>query len=121
MDHDYKYWRDCIDGRHPPFLDDPQAGFYRRKLGKGGGWLPVAIWRQDDGQLVALDGDKLTEAWRVWGWCSSNATTEQAYRDKCAGKPYHDEFHCVSGGTTTDVLDAPPILPRRHRNGDSPP
>ena len=36
--------------------DHPQAGYYKMRLGKGGPWVPVAIWEKD-GVMVAMRGD----------------------------------------------------------------
>ncbi len=34
----------------------PQQGFYKMRLGKGGPWVPIAIWEKD-GEMVAMRGD----------------------------------------------------------------
>lgn len=36
--------------------DHPESGFYKMRLGKGGPWVPVAIWEKD-GEMVAVRGD----------------------------------------------------------------
>lgn len=118
MDH-YDYWCSFMEGGSPPFVDIPQAGFYRRKMGRGGGWRPVAIW-PENGELVCLDGDQKTEPWRVWGTAGANPTTEKAYRDKCAGIPYSDEYTTVSGDTSTEVSALPLVTPKRRQSrGDT--
>lgn len=34
----------------------PEPGYYKMRLGKGGPWVPVAIWEKD-GEMVAVRGD----------------------------------------------------------------
>lgn len=40
-----EWWRQAVFGAAPrAVVDDPQPGYYRRKLVKGGPWVPVRIW-----------------------------------------------------------------------------
>lgn len=75
--------------------DAPQAGFYRARAVKGGPFLPVAIWFDEEGTLVCVFGGKggsdPAEISRVWTWACRYPVSEQAYRDAVAGKPWPDE------------------------------
>lgn len=120
----YAYWRELVDGVPGGEIpQEPQAGFWRRRMGKGGPWRPVAIWPGDDGELRCLDGSDEVEPWRFWDFVCVNPTTEAAYRAKVAGTPYSDEFRVRGSASdddlTTDVARAAAIGPpiRRH-NGN---
>lgn len=120
-DDPYAYWRSLLErvpGGEIP--QEPQAGFWRRRLGKGGPWQPVAIWPGEGGVLRCLDGSHEVEPWRYWDFCCVNATTEADYRAKVAGTPYRDEFRvrgAASGDDlTTDVARAAAIGPPQRRH-----
>lgn len=45
----YAWWTDAVSGDYAPRHDaDPQCGFYKRRLTKGGPWVPVRIWCERD-------------------------------------------------------------------------
>lgn len=44
MTDDRKWWSAALAGDAPAITGDPQAGFYKRRLVKGGPWVPVHIW-----------------------------------------------------------------------------
>jgi hypothetical protein len=55
----YRWWRlALVNGvrAHPPINDEPQCGYYRRRLCKGGAYVPARIWLEqeigDDGELL---------------------------------------------------------------------
>lgn len=83
--------------------------------GKGKGWTPVAIWLDGNGHLVARRGDHMVDPWQVWR-PGLQAISEQAYRDKRAGKLLPGEYRTASGDVTTDPSRAVAIRPRR-QNG----
>lgn len=120
-DDPYAYWRSLLErvpGGEIP--QEPQAGFWRRRMGRGGPWQAVAIWPDEavDGGLRCLDGLAEIEPWRVWDFVCVNATTEAAYRAKVAGIPYPDEFRVRGGASddlTTDVAKAAAIGPPERR------
>lgn len=75
----WHWWQEALAGRIGPIHDsDPQQGFYRVRDGKGGPFLPVAIWQQD-GQWIALRNGKDADAAAIWTWCCRNPITEEAY------------------------------------------
>jgi hypothetical protein len=51
-----EWWRDALNGLKPVVTDEPHPGFYKRRLVKGGPFVPVQIWiegdRDDAGELV---------------------------------------------------------------------
>lgn len=112
----YGYWKAALQGDFRLWRDDPMPGFYRRKLGKGGGWQPVAVWMDQSGALRCLDGAREVEPWRYWDRYSHEPTTEADYRAKVNGTPYRDELLAAdASGWTTDVTRAAPIGPTPRR------
>lgn len=55
----YRWWRDTLAGLRPArHEDDPQCGFYKTRVVRGGPWVGVAIWLEQDidpetGELTA--------------------------------------------------------------------
>ncbi|MEI6572487.1 MAG: hypothetical protein WCO61_02965 [Alphaproteobacteria bacterium] len=76
----YPWWRQALLGKFGPVHEnDPQCGYYRMRQGRGGPWLPVAIWREvageseitgisDSGKLVCLVDGKERDAYEIWTW-----------------------------------------------------
>lgn len=88
----YDWWRNALHGEFGPIHDgDPQAGFYRKKKSKAGGWTPVAIWLGGDGKMVAKVGDTMGDAYDIWTWVCRNPVAEAIYRAVIAGQPWPDE------------------------------
>lgn len=57
MPDDLAWWTAALNNESPAITESPQAGFFKRRLIKGGPWVPVQIWveRQHDdaGDLIA--------------------------------------------------------------------
>lgn len=89
----YAWWRSALAGQKPPMHDgDPQCGFYRRKLVKGGPWVPATIYlvsEQDeetgeltgDEQFACLLNGKPADPHDQWSWLCANPITLAEYRD----------------------------------------
>lgn len=84
----YDFWRRTVAGeRVPRFEDEPQCGFYKRRMVKGGPFVPVEIWLEQEidpatGELIA---DERIEAIcngvpcdpvKVWTYCRAISTEE---------------------------------------------
>ncbi|MGL1921954.1 MAG: hypothetical protein OCD03_13100 [Hyphomicrobiales bacterium] len=76
----YEHWNLSVNGKRPGVqLDEPKCGFYRSRKVKGGPWLPIAIWMQqevdeegnpiDDEYLVATFAGEQTNPDEIWQWC----------------------------------------------------
>lgn len=87
----FRWWRDALAGRNPPIHDsDPQPGFYKRKLIKGGPFVPARIWIERhvdaDGLLTRQEvirceiGDRAADAADQWSYLADNPITEADYR-----------------------------------------
>lgn len=68
--------------------EDPQCGWFKRKLVKNGPWVPAKIWlyqKIEDGCLVGDSqfqcevGGKYADAEREWSWLNGNPITEAEY------------------------------------------
>ena len=77
----YAYWRDACAGTFGPISpDDPKPGRYRMRKGKGGPYLPVAIFTNAKGELVAAVGKEFVEATTIWTWCADKPVSEADYK-----------------------------------------
>jgi hypothetical protein len=87
MGDPYDWWREALQGRFGPIHEgDPRPGFYLRKLfgGKGAPLSPVAIWRNGNGELTAMQMIivRPTEVNPndVWTWAAGWPIPEELYR-----------------------------------------
>lgn len=84
-------WEKLLAGERPAIVvDRPQPGYYKRRLVKGGPWVAVRIWieeeRDEDGELLCdqkllclVDG-KEADAYEQWPWVAGRAIPEHEYR-----------------------------------------
>ena len=88
----FRWWREALDGIAPPPINEvPQAGYYKRRLIKGGPWVPVAIWIEqkvdpETGELLdpevikcAVDG-KIADPVSQWGYVCADPISETDYK-----------------------------------------
>jgi len=80
MSNPYTYYHSALKGVFGPIHEnDPQCGYYRMIRGRGGPWVPVAIWREvtsekeitgisDSGKLVCLVDGLEKDPYEVWTW-----------------------------------------------------
>ena len=94
----YQFWKDALAGKNPAITEaDPQPGFYRMRDGKGGPWLPVAIF-EHDGELVARVANSKKDPLNIWTWCAGNPVAQA------------DAKHAFEHGSWPgDVPDVPSI------------
>lgn len=92
----YDYWQNALNGVFGPIHEgQPQPGFYRKRIGRGGPFVPVAIFVHD-GALVALVNGGPTDAAAVWSFVAQYPVTEEVYHAKMAGEPWPDESEHVT-------------------------
>ncbi|MBW8617175.1 MAG: hypothetical protein KGO21_00575 [Hyphomicrobiales bacterium] len=87
----YTYYRSALKGVFGPVHEnDPQCGYYRMRRGRGGPWMPVAIWREatgsnqnnaisDSGKLVCLVNGVERDPFEVWTWVCRYPVTYETY------------------------------------------
>ncbi len=83
------WWRAALAGDRPPITEDPEEGFYKRRLVKGGPWVPVQIWieaeRDESGDLLSdevvrctVDG-QLVDVHSHWTYCAGSPISESEF------------------------------------------
>jgi|GEM_PF-1778968 len=94
----YTYWHNALSGNFGPIHEnDPHCGYYRMRWRRGGDWIPVAIFREDDGEVLALCKGEMKDAFEVWTWCCRYPVDYEVYRAVAEeGKPWPEDFF-VSG------------------------
>lgn len=86
---DREWWRAAIAGDKPAITAEPQAGFYKRRLVKGGPFVPVHIWIEREldeaGDLLSdevvkctVDG-VLADVDSHWSYCCARPITEAEF------------------------------------------
>lgn len=102
---DYTYWQNALKGEFGPVHDEPcHPGFYRRRISRGGAFVPVAVWEQG-GELVALvDGRRAEPDGSLWTYICRYPVTEEAYRQRIETGRWPDE-----DATVAESLEPPSI------------
>lgn len=101
-DH-FDHWRRRLAGEDVGCKDgEPQAGYYRK------GVTPVAIWRDEGGALVALDGTReLTDhlaICRLWDFCHAQPISYELYSAVADdGKAWPDMHPAVAAAPAEPV------------------
>lgn len=125
------WWRASIAGFHPPASpSDPQVGYFKRKLVRGGPWVPAAIFwagpRDDDGnligdeKLVCIVNGVARDPVDEWTYLLGQPITEEEYRYLCDLRAYakaHDSAEPLAEPhKAIDRLTAPiPTFKKRKR------
>ena len=103
----HTYWQNALSGNFGAVHEnDPQCGYYRMRKGRGGPWVPVAIWLEDRGSLrqgqnsINSDSGKLVclvdgverNAYDVWTWVCRYPIAYETYMAVAEdGKPWPEE------------------------------
>jgi hypothetical protein len=85
------WWRRALAGEPVTIRDgEPQPGYYRTKLVKGGPWVPARIWVErefdEDGEQVNEDkfrcviGDAEADPMQKWVWLSGHPISLADYK-----------------------------------------
>lgn len=75
--NDLTYWQAALAGEKPEIHEgNPQCGYYRLRKGRGGTWLPVAIWVKD-GEMVARVGEEMRPPAEIWTWCADKPVDKE--------------------------------------------
>ncbi|QRZ14699.1 hypothetical protein JWJ88_17190 [Paracoccus methylovorus] len=84
----YDFWRRTVAGeRVPRFEDGPEPGFYKRRMVRGGPFVPVEIWLVQEidpitGELTAderfeaICNGQLCDPMAVWTYCRAISAEE---------------------------------------------
>lgn len=91
MNTDYAWWQNALNGQFGPIHDgQPECGFYRKRDRKGGEYLPVAIWKDDNANWLAKVGERMVDATEIWTWVCKNPVTHAAYLSAVDGEGWPD-------------------------------
>lgn len=87
----WHWWQEALAGRVGPMHEgQPEQGYYRTRF-KGGQWEPVAIWRGDEGEWLAMRGERLVDAADAWNFCRTHPVSYEAYQKAIDGAGWDDE------------------------------
>ena len=81
MSDSYLWWRQALLGHFGPIHEnDPQPGYYRMRKGRGGRWVPAAIWEEKDnlGLSCLVDGVE-RDPFEVWTWVCRHPVSYETY------------------------------------------
>ena len=75
----WQYWRDALAGNQPAIdANNPKCGFYKKRDGKGGAWLPVMIrFDGDDVLRCRVGADSGADPHDAWTWCAANPISKE--------------------------------------------
>ncbi len=75
----WSWWREALAGHNPEInANEPQCGFYKKRDGKGGKWLPVMIRYDSEGILRCRVGDdSAVDPHEVWTWVAGNPVSKE--------------------------------------------
>lgn len=115
---DYSHWRSALHGENPPVHEnEPQPGrYYMRQRHSDGGVvtegkrLPVAIWKDDNDEFVALVGfdgaSNLRPADGVWTYVCQYPISDETYQAAFTTGQWPDDPAPIDE-TETDGDDSP--------------
>lgn len=125
-----KWWRQALEGVSPPPINEqPECGFYERRLVKGGPLVPVAIWLEQaidaGGYLLEPEiircvvNGKLDDAVNQWGYCCASPITKARYhemRRKIEFERDNPDSHLINPRQRIDLLTVqPPTFNKREK------
>ena len=64
----------------PLYVSDPLPGFYRRRLVKGGPWVPARIFYSGDGLLLCEVNGISADPLDAWTWLAGHPISEDEFR-----------------------------------------
>lgn len=81
LSNSYSWWRHALLGEFGSIYEsDPQPGYYRMRRGKGGPWVPVAIWFEEGAyQPSCLVSGLDRDPFEVWTWCCRYPVSYEVY------------------------------------------
>lgn len=96
MSDRFTWWRNALSGSLGLIHEnDPQPGYYRMRDGKGGAFVPVAIWHDGSG-LNALRRGRQVNPCSVWTWCCREPVAYETYVAVAErGEPWPDEAPAI--------------------------
>jgi hypothetical protein len=90
-------------------VDSPEQGFYRMRFNATKPWLPVAIWKDEDDNWIALRSGRKVDPLEVWNYCCRHPVTSEAYEQALSGEGWKDDEPTVNAMMGHNVGDADDI------------
>ncbi len=126
-----EFWERSLAGEKPQIFGTPEAGYYKRRLVKGGPFVPCRVWIEQQigecGELVSepayrceVNGREV-EAFEAWTWFCITPISEAEFRymsDLAAWTKQHSPGEAAANpGREIDYLNhpVPEFSPRRRR------
>ncbi len=98
MNTDYHYWTNALRGTFLDVaIDDPQCGFYEQSSPKKQHREACAIWRDENGTVLALVGKRSIDPVFLWPSVSHKPITEEIYRRVERGEGWPDAIETIIG------------------------
>lgn len=102
----YEYWQNALKGDVGEIHEgDPRPGFYRKRTGKGAGYVPVAIWDRD-GKIVAVQDGRSVDACDIWTYCADKPITHEQYNERMSSGRWWDEDAALAESLAHDPSNA---------------
>lgn len=121
----FDHWRRRVAGETLPITMEPMCGYYRRRLVRGGVWVPVAIWLEqeidpDTGDLLADEVMRCAVAGREadpheqWTYIAGQPIPHAEYEYLVANQKwaaeYAPESPAAQPGRKIDLNSLPPVF-----------
>jgi hypothetical protein len=106
----YRYWRANLRSEIIDFIDEPQCGFWRSRSYRGGPWVAIAIFVDQNDEIVCVYGDEVRPSHYVWS-PFLEAITEETYRAARVNGRFTDDYEARDGSLTTDLSKAKAVMP----------
>ena len=119
LDDAYSWWRRSVAGERVPRIEDePHPGYFKRRMVRGGPFVPVAIWLDqeidpDTGELTApeelraIANGQSVDPLRAWLYARPISLAEY---DALTGVRDHHEFMAATH-VAVDLGEVAPIRP----------
>jgi len=102
---DYTYWQNALRGEFGPVHDEPcRPGFWRKRVSRGGAFVPVAVWVEGGSLVAIVDGRQTEPDGSLWSYICRYPVTEEAYRQRVETGRWPDEDAAV-----TESLEPPSV------------
>lgn len=124
IDDPYLWWREELAAPGQRLPDEPQAGYYQRRLVKGGPFVPARIWRERETDFMGKEtgrevlrcevGGQARDANSEWSRLAMNPISEATYRYEHADAAHAKRYR--PGDPKANPTERPDILkmPARH-------
>lgn len=115
---DSDFWRGALAGERPAIpMNEPQPGFYRRRLVRGGPWVPVRIWF--GAPFDPVTREPLDRSWRLRGEVAGRQEDPADHWLHCAEHPVSEAEYRYMAGLATWAEEHDPAAPKPIRAAGS--